>query len=84
VPASEQGLLQGALASVNTATAVVGPPLANGLFAYFVSPAAPVVLPGAPFFLGSALFLVSLLLAVRNLTAPGAPVRLPAPSPLTP
>lgn len=66
VPANQQGLLQGALASVMTGTAIVGPPIANGLFAVFISPLAPVVLPGAPFFLGSVLCLAALALAVRH------------------
>ena len=70
MPPSEQGLLQGAMASVNTAAAVVGPALATGLFAYFVSPKAPVTLPGAPFFLGSLLCLASLVLARRTLSLP--------------
>jgi DHA1 family tetracycline resistance protein-like MFS transporter len=75
VPPTEQGLLQGALASMNTATAVVGPPLANGLFAFFVGPTAPVVLPGAPFFLGSVLYLAALVLALRIIAAPSQVAR---------
>src|SRR5438105_1279054 len=42
VAANEQGLLQGAMTSVMTATAIVGPPIANGLFALSISPEAPV------------------------------------------
>ena len=74
VPADEQGLLQGALASVNTAATIVGPLLATSLFGYFVGPTAPVVLPGAPFFMGGVLFLVSLVLALRAASAPTAPI----------
>ena len=66
VAANEQGLLQGAMTSVMTATAIVGPPLANGLFALAISPQAPVTLPGAPFFLGSILCLAALWLASRQ------------------
>jgi MFS transporter, DHA1 family, tetracycline resistance protein len=66
VAANAQGLLQGALTSVMTATAIVGPPLANGLFALSISPQAPVALPGAPFFLGSILCLAALWLAARQ------------------
>jgi DHA1 family tetracycline resistance protein-like MFS transporter len=66
VAANEQGLLQGAMASVMTATAIVGPPIANGLFALAISPQAPVTLPGAPFFLGSVLCLAALWLAGRR------------------
>jgi DHA1 family tetracycline resistance protein-like MFS transporter len=68
VPANQQGLLQGAMASVMTATAIVAPPLTNGLFAVFISPQAPLVVPGAPFFLGSILCLAALVLAARELT----------------
>jgi DHA1 family tetracycline resistance protein-like MFS transporter len=66
VPDNEQGLLQGAVASVMTGTAVVGPILANGLFAVFISPQAPVELPGAPFFLGSVLCVAALVVATRK------------------
>ena len=55
VPPGEQGLLQGAFASGNTGTAVIGPPIATAVFAYFIGPDAPVLLPGASFFLGSIL-----------------------------
>src|ERR671932_316646 len=52
VPPSEQGLLQGAVTSVMTGTAIFAPPVASGLFALGISPQAPVPLTGAPFFLG--------------------------------
>jgi MFS transporter, DHA1 family, tetracycline resistance protein len=67
VPGTEQGLLQGAMASVMTGTAVIGPPLANGLFAVSIGVHAPVELPGAPFFLGGLLCLAALWLATRQL-----------------
>jgi MFS transporter, DHA1 family, tetracycline resistance protein len=67
VPADEQGLLQGALTSGVTLTAIVGPPLATGVFAFFISPNAPLIVPGAPFFVGSLLFGVGLVLALRQL-----------------
>jgi MFS transporter, DHA1 family, tetracycline resistance protein len=66
VPGSQQGLLQGAMTSVTTATAIVAPPLTNGLFAFFIGPGAPLIVPGAPFFLGSILCLVALSLAFRR------------------
>jgi DHA1 family tetracycline resistance protein-like MFS transporter len=66
VPMNEQGLLQGAVTSVMTGTAIIAPPVASGLFAVFISPAAPLTIPGAPFFLGSILCLVALLLAARQ------------------
>src|SRR5579864_3956740 len=67
VAANEQGLLQGAMSSVMTGTAVIGPPLANGLFALAIDPRAPVAVPGAPFFVGSLLCLSALWLARRIL-----------------
>ena len=66
VPANQQGLLQGAMTSVMTGSAILAPPLTNGLFAVFISPQAPLVVPGAPFFLGSLLCLAALVLAARS------------------
>jgi DHA1 family tetracycline resistance protein-like MFS transporter len=66
VPPNEQGLLQGAVTSVMTGTAIVAPPIANGLFALSISPAAPLNLPGTPFFIGSFLCLAALILARRQ------------------
>jgi DHA1 family tetracycline resistance protein-like MFS transporter len=68
VAPNEQGLLQGAVASVMTGTAIVGPPIANGLFALSISTEAPVQVPGAPFFLGAVLCLMALWLASRQLS----------------
>jgi DHA1 family tetracycline resistance protein-like MFS transporter len=74
VPANEQGLLQGAMTSVMTAAAIVGPLIANGSFALFISPGAPLSLPGAPFFVGGALCGVALWFARRATAGPPAPV----------
>ena len=63
VPANAQGELQGAFASLMSMTSVVGPPLMNGIFAWFSSPAAPFYFPGAAMALGAALTIVSCLLA---------------------
>ena len=59
-PPNEQGLLQGALGSVNTGTAIVGPPLATTVFAFFIGPDTPMLMPGASFFLGAVLILASI------------------------
>jgi DHA1 family tetracycline resistance protein-like MFS transporter len=67
VPPTEQGELQGALASLMSATAIVGPLLMTNLFAYFTSKHASVYLPGAPFLAGSLLVLLSAILAFRSL-----------------
>ena len=72
VPANEQGLLQGALASTTNLTSIVGPPIWTGLFGYFVSPAAPVIVPGAAFFGAALVFLMALVLAGRWFALPAA------------
>lgn len=66
VDVREQGELQGALTSLMSATSVVGPPLMTNLFAFSISSASPVYLPGAPFFLGAALMLLSVVFAVKS------------------
>jgi DHA1 family tetracycline resistance protein-like MFS transporter len=70
VPPNEQGLLQGALASMTNLTSIFGPPIWTGLFGFFVSPAAPVIVPGAAFFASAAVFLVTLVLAWRWFASP--------------
>jgi len=69
VAANEQGLLQGALTSMMNLTSIVGPPIWTGLFGYFVSSGAPVIVPGAAFFAAAAVFVVALALAVRRFGA---------------
>jgi DHA1 family tetracycline resistance protein-like MFS transporter len=69
VPANEQGLLQGAVASVNSLTSIVGPPIWTSLFGFFVSPAAPFLFPGAAFLVAAFVFAIALIFAVRWLTA---------------
>ena len=66
VPANEQGELQGALTSLTSTTSIFGPLIMTNLFSFFTSPAAPTYLPGAPFYLGSILFLISAALARRG------------------
>src|SRR5262245_45764365 len=80
VPADEQGLLQGALASMLNLTSIFGPPIWTGLFGYFVSPAAPVIVPGAAFFAASLVFLGALVLAIRRVGAGAEPAAVGAPS----
>lgn len=66
VKADEQGKVQGALTSLTSLTSVVAPLLFTSvLFGYFTQDSAPIILPGAPFFLGSLLFLISLFLLIR-------------------
>lgn len=68
VPSNEQGELQGALTSLVSLTAIVGPLLMNSLFAYFTSDEAPIYLPGAAFYLASLLTVISLFFAYRVLS----------------
>ncbi|MBV9989013.1 MAG: TCR/Tet family MFS transporter [Chitinophagaceae bacterium] len=63
VPRNEQGELQGALTSLMSATAIVGPPLMTNLFAYFIGPKAPFYFPGASFFLAFIFMLASAIWA---------------------
>lgn len=65
VPANEQGMLQGGLVSLTALTQIIGPPVATGLFGFFISTQAPVQLPGVSFFFGAACMLVGLAFAVR-------------------
>jgi DHA1 family tetracycline resistance protein-like MFS transporter len=81
VPANEQGLLQGVVNSVVTATGVVGAPIAATAFGFFIGPNAPFILPGIAFFIGAALFLVALAvtLRVRARLPPAEKARLASP-----
>jgi len=67
VPPNEQGELQGALTSVMSIAAIIGPLVMNNLFYYFTHQDAPLYLPGAPFLLGSVLMLCSCGLAYQVL-----------------
>ncbi len=67
VPRNAQGELQGALTSLMSATSIIGPLVMTNLFAYFTSPQAPVLFPGAPFLTGAILMMFSTLLAFRSL-----------------
>jgi DHA1 family tetracycline resistance protein-like MFS transporter len=67
VPPNAQGELQGGFTSLMSFTSIIGPPIMNGLFAYFISTNAPVHFPGAAMLLGAVLTLISALLARRTL-----------------
>lgn len=71
VPPSEQGELQGALTSLISATAIIGPLVMTNLFAWFTKPGAPVYFPGAPFLAGAVLTFTSILLSRQVLEAFG-------------
>ncbi len=70
VPSNEQGELQGALTSLQSICAIIGPLLMNNLFFHFANPQAKVsghYMPGAPFLLGSVLLLAAFVVAYRSL-----------------
>lgn len=60
--ASTQGEMQGVLSAVEGITAVFAPLLTSGLFFLFTSEAAPLAIPGAPFFLAAAAAALALCL----------------------
>lgn len=61
---NQQGELQGALTSLISLTAIIGPPMMTGLFGYFTSTNAIFQLPGAAFIAGSILCFGSFIGAV--------------------
>jgi MFS transporter, DHA1 family, tetracycline resistance protein len=67
VPPNAQGELQGALTSLMSLAAIIGPLVMNNLFFYFTHNEAPVYLPGAPFFLGALLMGASAVIAFKTL-----------------
>ena len=67
VTPEQQGQLQGATMSVASVAQLLGPFLFTLTFAYFIGVTAPFKLPGAPFFLASALLLLALVISVRTL-----------------
>ena len=69
IPANAQGELQGAVASVYSLSAIIGPPLLTQIFGYFSSPAAPVYFPGAAFVTAALLTSVCVVLYARALRA---------------
>lgn len=66
IPDNEQGAIQGSLTSLNALSAVMAPIMATQIFRYFISDAAPVHVPGAPFFLGATFIIIGLILAVNT------------------
>ena len=65
VDETEQGIIQGALTSLTSVTNIVAPLFFTaGLFKYFTSDTAPVIIPGAPFLVGAFLLVVALFIAI--------------------
>jgi len=67
VPPNAQGELQGALASLQSASAIVGPFIMNNLFYYFSQKDKHYYLPGAPFLLGGIFLFMAFVIAYRTL-----------------
>ena len=67
VPQSEQGELQGAIASMSSVGAIIGPIVMTQAFAYFTHSAGSVYFPGAAFLLAGALSLFALAVFGANL-----------------
>src|ERR1700728_2296013 len=63
----QQGQLQGATASVQSVSQLLGPFLFTLIFSYFIGAQAPMKLPGAPFLLASVLLVLALVIAARTL-----------------
>ncbi len=78
LPPNEQGELQGGFTSMMSAASIIGPPIMNGLFAYFTGPEAPIYFPGAAMLLGAVLTLVSAVWARFSLKKNMKPVEVKA------
>lgn len=69
VAPDQQGQLQGAAASVQSVSQLVGPFLFTLTFSYFIGASAPWHLPGAPFLLAAVLMVVCVMIAMRTVAA---------------
>lgn len=67
IPADQQGELQGAITSMISLTAIVGPPLMTDLFARFTDDSLGVYFPGAPYLMGAVFTFMSIGFALRTL-----------------
>jgi MFS transporter, DHA1 family, tetracycline resistance protein len=67
IPPNEQGELQGGFTSLMSFTSIIGPPLMNGLFAFFTGAGAPFYWAGVAMMLGAVLAIISSWLARRSL-----------------
>ncbi len=79
VDATEQGRLQGALASLTGLASLIGPTMFTQIFAAFIGTHADLRLPGAPFLLAALLLFTAMLLAWRT-TRPTAIVAASEPA----
>lgn len=63
VAPTEQGEIQGTLASLMSASTIIGPPMMTSIFYYFTHKNAPFQFAGAPFVLGGTLMLISVVIS---------------------
>ena len=66
VRADQQGELQGAVASLTSIAAIVGPFAMTQSLAFFTAPRAPIHFPGAPFILAAPLTLIAMSVLVKS------------------
>jgi MFS transporter, DHA1 family, tetracycline resistance protein len=66
VAKNEQGELQGAFAILNSISLIIGPLLFSYVFFFFTKKTSSVYFPGAPYFLGAVMMLVSTFIAMRS------------------
>ena len=69
VGADEQGGIQGSLTSLQSVAGFMGPPLATGIFGYFISKHAPFILPGAAFFCSAFIVGFAAIIAAKSFKA---------------
>ena len=67
IPPTEQGQIQGTLASLNSATAIFGPLLMTNVFYYFTHDQAPFLFPGAPFIIAVVFMLLAIFISNKSL-----------------
>jgi DHA1 family tetracycline resistance protein-like MFS transporter len=67
IPATAQGELQGAIASLYSLSAITGPPLLTQIFSHFSDPVGKVYFPGAAFLTAAALTVACAVLFLRAL-----------------
>ena len=72
-PADQQGELQGVITSLNALATILAPVVMTSVFGYFISPAAPMYLPGAPFLLSAVIMVAAVVLFVAGSRARPAP-----------
>lgn len=67
LPENQQGELQGAITSMISLTAIIGPPLMTDLFSRFTNDSLGIYFPGAPYLMGAVFTFMSIGFALRTL-----------------